>query len=167
MLFKIFNSLDKKLSFSRISAHCDVPCGVYDPMVAQIAALTVIRQVDQINAIAEKEEMSINDRANFGRMVTVKEEHATKVKEEIHIIWGDFIKQPQLESYPELHSLVHNIMLAGSKAKQHVDKEASLDLLDKVNQFAEIFWEIKGVKTYRAVSPYAPAAEVVYPDLKG
>ncbi len=58
-------------------------------------------------------------------------------------------------------------MLAGSKAKQHINKEAALELLDKVNQFAEIFWAIKGIKTYRAACPYAPAAEVVYADLKG
>lgn len=166
MLFNLLSKLDKALPFTRVSAHCDVPCGIYDPMVAQIAALTVIRQVDQINEIAAKDEMSVNDHANFSRMVTVKEEHAVKVKEEIRIIWGDFIKQPQLDEYPDLHSLVHGIMLAGSKAKQHVDKDAALELLDKVNQFAEIFWAIKGVKTYRAVCPYAPAVEVVYPDLR-
>lgn len=167
MLFNLFNQLDKALSFDRVSAHCDVPCGIYDPATAQIAALTVIRTVDQLNEIADKGEMSVNDHANFSRMVTVKEEHAVKVKEEICIIWGDFIKQPQLDAYPELHDLVHSIMLAGSKAKQHVDKEAALDFLDKVNRFAEIFWAIKGISTYRAVCPYAPAVEVVYPDLKG
>lgn len=166
MLFNALNKLDKKIAFNRVSAHCDVPCGIYDPMTAQIAALTVIRSVDQINEIAAKDEMSTNDHANFGRMVAVKEEHGIKVKQEIAIIWGDFIKQPQLEAYPELHELTHSIMLAGSKAKQHVDKAAALDLLDKVNRFAEIFWEIKGVSTYRAVCPYAPAVEVVYPDLK-
>ena len=167
MLFNLLSQLDKKITFNQVLAHCDVPCGIYDPMVAQIAALTVVRQVDQINEISTKDEISTNDKANFGRMVAVKEEHVKKVKGEVIIIWGDFIKQPQLDSHPELHGLVHSIMLAGSKAKQHVDKEAALDLLDKVNLFAEIFWKIKGVKTYRAVSPYAPAVEVVYPDLKG
>lgn len=167
MLYNLFNQLDKAFSFSRVSAHCDVPCGIYDPMVAQIAALTVIREVDQLNELHAKGELSLNDQANMTRMVSVKEDHVAKVKEEIHIIWGDFIKQPQLDAHPELHDLVHSIMLAGSKAKQHVDKEAALDLLDKVNRFAEIFWAIKEVKTYRAVCPYAPAVEVVYPDLKG
>lgn len=167
MLFELLNKLDRKQSFQRTSAHCDVPCGIYDPMPAQIAALTVIRSVDQINELAAKDSMSANDHANFSRMVAVKEEHCAKVKEEVHIIWGDFIKQPQLDAYPELHELVHSIMLAGSKAKQHVDRDASVDLLNKVNRFAEIFWSIKEVKTYRAVCPYAPAEEVVYPDLKG
>ncbi len=167
MLFTALNNLDKLFSFKRVAAHCDVPCGIYDPIVAQIAALTVIREVDQLNELGDKEEMNLTDHANFSRMVAVKEEHVAKVKEEIRIIWGDFIKQPQLDEYPELHSLVHDIMLAGSKAKQHIDKEAALELLDKVNRFAEIFWAIKGVKTYRAACPYAPAAEVVYADLKG
>lgn len=167
MLFNLLSKLDKKLAFNRVSAHCDVPCGIYDPMVAQIAALTVIREVDQLNELHAKAEPSLNDHANFSRMVAVKEEHCNKVKEEIRIIWGDFIKQPQLDAYPQLHGLVHEIMLAGSAAKQHVDKAAAEKLLDKVNEFAEIFWAIKGVKTYRANAPYAPAAEVVYPDLKG
>lgn len=167
MLFKLLNQIDKAVSFERVSAHCDVPCGIYDPATAQIAALTVIRCVDQLNELDAKDSLSLNDHANFSRMVATKEEHGIKVKEEICIIWGDFIKQPQLDAYPELHELTHHIMLAGSKAKQHVDKAAALDLLDKVNRFAEIFWEIKGVKTYRAVCPYAPSVEVVYPDLKG
>lgn len=166
MLYSLLNKLDQYKTFARASAHCDVPCGIYDPSTAQLAALTVIRSVDQLNELSAKSELSVNEHANFGRIVATKEEHGIKVKEEIRIIWGDFIKQPQLDEYPELHELTHSIMLAGSKAKQHVDKQAALDLLDKVNRFAEIFWAIKGVKTYRAVCPYAPSVEVVYPDLK-
>ncbi len=91
MLFTALNNLDKLFSFKRVSAHCDVPCGIYDPIVAQIAALTVIREVDQLNELGDKAEMNLNDHANFSRMVAVKEEHVAKVKEEIRIIWGDFI----------------------------------------------------------------------------
>ncbi len=166
MLHHLLSKLNKTVNFQHVSAHCDVPCGIYDPMVAQIAALTVIREVDQLLELNSKAEQSLNDHANFSRIVAVKEEHCNKVKEEIRIIWGDFIKQPQLDAYPQLHTLVHEIMLAGSAAKQHVDREAAVKLLNKVNEFAEIFWTIKGIKTYRANAPYAPAAEVVYPDLK-
>ncbi|HFQ62329.1 MAG TPA: superoxide dismutase, Ni, partial [Epsilonproteobacteria bacterium] len=35
---------------SEVKAHCDVPCGIYDPIVAQIAALSVVRMVDLMNA---------------------------------------------------------------------------------------------------------------------
>lgn len=167
MLFSFLSKVDACLPFKRVAAHCDVPCGIYDPATAQIAALTVIRCVNQLDELYAKGELSLNDQANLSRLVAVKEEHGAKVKEEIRIIWGDFIKQPQLEAYPELHDLTHSIMLAGSKAKQHVEETAALDLLDKVNRFAEIFWAVKGVSTYRAICPYAPAKEVVYPDLKG
>ena len=57
-------------------------------------------------------------------------------------------------------------MLTTSKAKQNIDKDVSLELLSLVNRFAEIFWDTKGVKIYKAKCPYPPALEVVYPDLK-
>ena len=84
----------------------------------------------------------------------------------VRVIWGDYFKQPQIEKFPEIHELVHNIMLTCSKVKQKIDKEASIELLSLVNRFAKIFWETKGVPTYIANSPYPPSLEVVYPDLK-
>ena len=110
--------------------------------------------------------MTSKDHAQISRLIAQKEEHGHKVKDEIRVIWGDYIKEPQLEKYPELHTLSHSIMLAASKAKQNVDKSATLDLLEKVNRFSEIFWDSKNIKTFKAVSPYPPEQELVYPDLK-
>ena len=110
--------------------------------------------------------LTSKDHAQISRLIAQKEEHGHKVKDEIRVIWGDYIKEPQLEKYPELHSLSHSIMLAASKAKQNVDKSATLDLLEKVNRFSEIFWDSKNIKTFKAVSPYPPEQELVYPDLK-
>ena len=90
-----------------------------------------------------------------------------KLKEDIRVIWGDYIKEPQIKNFPEIHDLTHSIMLNASKAKQNIDKQATLDLLEKVNRFSEIFWESKGIATYKAVCPYPPSQEIVYPDLKG
>jgi len=165
MLFNLVNKLDKKFNFSTASAHCDIPCKIYDPISAQIAVLTMIRMVDLLNEINDKSDLTANDQAQFSRLLNQKEEHGNKVKEEIRIIWGDYIKQPQLEKFPELHELTHSIMLATSKAKQHIDKDATLDLLNKVNRFAEIFWITKGVETFTAVCPYPPAQTLVYPKL--
>lgn len=166
MLYNLINKLDDKFHFSTVSAHCDIPCKIYDPISAQIATLTMIRMVDLLNELSEKSELSASDRAQFSRLVAQKESHGKKVKEEIMIIWGDFIKAPQLEKYPELDRLVHSIMLASSSAKQHINKETTLDLLDKVNRFAEIFWQCKGFDTYKAVCPYPPEQTLVYPILK-
>ncbi|NRA23159.1 MAG: superoxide dismutase, Ni [Oleispira sp.] len=165
MLYRLLSAVDAKKSFSRVSAHCDIPCKIYDPSGAQIAVLTMIRMVDLLEELTAKGELSGNDQAQFSRLVAQKEEHGFKVKEDIRVIWGDYIKQPQLEKFPELHELTHSIMLAASKAKQHIDKDATLDLLAKVNRFAEIFWATKGVDTFSATCPYPPEQLVVYPKL--
>ena len=169
MLHTMMKYLDKKNTFKTVSAHCDIPCKIYDPSAAQIAALTIIRMVDLINELQESKKAGVIDitsQSELQRLIAQKEEHGIKVKQEITTIWGDYIKAPQLEAFPELHELSHSIMLLSSKAKQTIDKEASLNLLEKVNRFAEIFWESKGIKTYTATCPYPPQQTVVYPDLK-
>ena len=151
-------------NIKEVKAHCDVPCGIYDPSTAQIAALSVVRMVDLMNA-AENGGHGIAYHNDMARYVAVKESEAIKCKEEIRIIWGDFIKPPHLEGYPEIHTIVHNIMMLGGAAKQHVSREKAMELLAEVNKFAEIFWKIKGVQTKVAKSPYAPNEDVVYPVL--
>ncbi|MBL4764741.1 MAG: superoxide dismutase, Ni [Colwellia sp.] len=165
VLYNLIQKLDEKLNFSTVSAHCDIPCKIYDPIHAQLAVLTMIRMVDLINELQEKSELSLSDQAQFLRLVSQKEEHGIKVKKEITVIWGDFIKAPQLEKFPEIHQLVHSIMLAASSAKQHINKEATLSLLAKVNRFSEIFWQCKGFETYTAQCPYPPEQNLIYPVL--
>lgn len=145
-------------------AHCDIPCGIYDPIVAQIAALSAIRMIDQINEIDlnDKTAASLN---KFSRCVAIKESEVEKAKNEIRVIWGDFIKAPHLETYPQLHTIAHNIMMLGGATRQNVDRVKALEFLNEVNNFAEIFWKIKGVETKRAKAPYAPNEELVYPVL--
>ena len=166
MIFSVFRGLDKILSFESAKAHCDIPCKIYDPIISQIAVLTMIRLVDLIEEIEKKDSLTSKDHAQISRLIAQKEEHGHKVKDEIRVIWGDYIKQPQLEKFPELHELSHSIMLLASKAKQNIDKNSSLELLEKVNRFAEIFWKSKDVNTFKATCPYPPQQEVVYPDLK-
>ena len=165
MLHKLLSSLDNNLNFVLVSAHCDIPCKIYDPISAQLAVLTMIRMVDLLNELSDKKELSANQQAQFSRLVAEKEQHGIKVKEEIRVIWGDYFKKPQLDAFPEIHSLSHDIMLAASKAKQHIDRDACLDLLDKVNRFADIFWQTKSISTFKAISPYPPAQELIYPVL--
>jgi nickel superoxide dismutase len=166
MFYNLINKLDDKFNFSTVSAHCDIPCKIYDPITAQLAVLTMIRMVDLLNELNEKEQLSLSDHAQLYRLVDQKESHGKQVKEEIRVIWGDFIKAPQLEKFPELHTLVHSIMLTASSAKQSIDKDVTLALLNKVNRFAEIFWQCKGIETYTAVCPYPPEQAIVYPVVK-
>lgn len=144
-----------------VKAHCDVPCGIYDPISAQIAALSVIRMIDLMTGLEKNDSLEYIN--TVSRHIAVKEEEAEKVKHEIRIIWGDFIKPPQIEKYPEIHTIVHNIMMLGSANRQHVSKDKAIELLEEVNKFAEIFWEIKGVETKKVKANYFPNEEIVVP----
>lgn len=165
MLHKMLSQLDSLVGFDVASAHCDIPCKIYDPATAQLNALTVIRLLDLIDELAHKETLTIADQAQLSRLVMQKEEHALKVKQEVVVIWGDYFKQPQFEQIANAHDLVHSIMLQASKCKQGVARENGVALLNLVNEFAAAFWKTKGVETYNAECPYPPAEVVTYPKL--
>ena len=166
MIYRLLNSIDQARPFERLNAHCDIPCGIYDPIVAQISALTVVRMIDLMTDLDNKGGDKHREYHNsMGRYITVKEEHAEKAKAEIRVIWGDFLKAQHLEKYPDAHALVHKIMQLGSKVRQTADREAALQFVEAINEFAQMFWEIKGIATKRAKAPYAPNLELVYPVL--
>ncbi|XPF93982.1 superoxide dismutase, Ni [Colwellia sp. RE-S-Sl-9] len=165
MIHSMLTALDKVSSFKTASAHCDIPCKIYDPSTAQICALTMIRMVDLIEEVNAKESPVPADRFQQVRLINEKEAHGIKLKEEIRVIWGDYFKQPQIDKYPDIHRLVHNIMMQASKVKQGVNREEALKLLELINDFSTIFWETKGIPTYLAVCPYPPSQAVVYPQL--
>jgi len=163
MIYQLLNKLDEKIHFEQAQAHCDVPCGIYDPSTAQIAALTVVRMIDLMAALEGGDEKSTTDFHNsMERYITVKEEHAEKAKHEIRVIWGDYFKK---DKHPNVDELVHKIMQLGSKVRQTADREAGVAFVAAINEFAEVFWGTKDVKTKKAKAPYAPALEMVYPDL--
>ena len=167
MFHKLADKLDQHLPIARVDAHCDIPCGIYDPHYALIGALTVIRMVDLIDEVVKTQDQieAAEYRNHMARYIAVKEEHAELVKHEIRVIWGDFIKEKHLEDFPQLNSLVHKIMALGSKSRQTVDRGTALSLLAAVNEFAEIFWQIKGIETQRVSAPYSVKEEMVLPKL--
>ncbi len=163
MLYQIIQTLDRTFGIEEAKAHCDVPCGIYDPIVAQISALTVVRMMDLMAAL---EGDGVAFQNSLSRYIAVKEEHAEKAKHEIRVIFGDFIKDSHIEQYPELPGLFHKIMQLGGKARQTVDRETGVAFVEAINRFAEIFWALKGVATKTAKAPYAPALDLVYPVLE-
>jgi len=166
MIYKVFEAVDRVFKVKEAKAHCDVPCGIYDPITAQIAALTVVRMIDLATDLEKNTtEKGLTYQNSMTRYALVKEEHAEKAKHEVRVIWGDYMKAQHLEKYPNLYALVHQIMSLGSKSRQTVDREAGVQLVEAINKFAEIFWETKGIATKRAKAPYAPGLELVYPNL--
>lgn len=166
MIYKLIKVLDKRFGIEKAKAHCDIPCGIYDPITGQIAALTVVRMIDLMNDLENKHPTGgLEAQNSMSRYVASKEEHAEKAKHEIRVIWGDYIKPQHMEKHPELQDLVHKIMQLGSKSRQTADRETAVQFVEAINQFAEIFWETKGIAVKRAKAPYAPALEMIYPDL--
>jgi nickel superoxide dismutase len=123
-------------------AHCDVPCGIYDPHQAEIAARTVARMVELIGGLP-KENRSDADQAKFVRCIMIKEQHAEIVKREIQVIWSDYFKPEHLEKYPDLHERTWKILKLAGKNKQNIDAQAAADLEAAVKEFADIFWSTK------------------------
>lgn len=154
-----------RLAPARVArAHCDIPCGIYDPHAAQLAALTIIR-MDQLMQNLQKQ--SADGEKAFAhemmRLVRVKEEHADIVKKEVRIIWGDYFKPEHLQKYPDLHEKVWKIEKLASAARQKLDLKAAEDLLAAVQDFAVIFWATKGAQTKKQKSGQTVGYELVYP----
>jgi nickel superoxide dismutase len=162
MFHSLLKKLDDKVHIPTAKAHCDIPCGIYDPIVAQINALTVVRMMDLMEKLSGE---GLEYENSMSRYIAVKEEHAEEAKHEIRVIWGDFIKEPHIKKHPELPDLVHKIMQLGSKSRQTADREVGVAFVEAINDFAEIFWAIKDVDIKKAKAPYAPRLEMVYPDL--
>ncbi|MEM6639398.1 MAG: superoxide dismutase, Ni [Pseudomonadota bacterium] len=164
MLYTIAKRLDQRGLIGKAQAHCDIPCGIYDPQPALIAALSVVRLMDIMHEGAGGDD-AVGTANLLARNALRKEEEAEKVKHEVRVIWGDYFKGPLLEKFPHIHTLAHSIMLKASACKQEVHREDGEALVELVNQFAEAFWESKGKTSSRHTAPYAPGLPVVYPNL--
>ena len=144
---KLLTTFRRWLPVHIAEAHCDIPCGIYDPIAAKIAAQTVLKMVMRIQALGDGD--SVADRAaraNSGsRYITVKEEHAELVKHEVDILWHDYFKPEHLDKYPDLHTTVWEATKLASTNKQNVDLDAAKQLVASVDRIAEIFWATKGV----------------------
>lgn len=166
MIHFALRSIDRLASIPEASAHCDIPCKIYDPAIALIAALSVVRMMDIMKESSEKTDSDTASLHNtLTRCVLQKEEEAEKVKKEVRVIWGDYFKAPQFEQHPDAHDLVHQIMLKASACKQGVNRADGEALVELVNRFAEAFWHTKQVATERKTCPYPPELPMVRPVL--
>src|SRR5437867_2450710 len=148
-----FALLNRLFPSEEASAHCDIPCGIYDPHLAQVAALTVIRMnqlIEALEPLAMEKAARDKNMHQLSRYTATKERHAELVKHEVRIIRGDFFKP---ENSPD------NI----GEIVDAIKKTAANKLLDLVNQFAEAFWKAKNVATKKVSSNQAAGGEYVVP----
>lgn len=129
-----------------VSAHCDVPCGIYDPKPAQIAAATVLKMTQKIVEQEAKKEMTAEALNNMVRYIWTKEEHARKCKEEILVLWTDYFKPEHIETFPNLSDMFWKTAKLCSETKQHVSIEAAEKLVKAVDEIADVFTQTKAAK---------------------
>lgn len=122
------------LNIKSVYAHCDLPCGVYDPAQALIEAKSVY-------AIQEK--YSGLDEVNKTRAIMIKEERAELVKHHLMVLWADYFKREHLEKYPNLHDLLWRTLKQASECKHHVEPEEGKKLISMIEEISVIFWETK------------------------
>ena len=149
---KIASAIQRLLRVREASAHCDIPCGIYDPVSAKIAAQTVQKMVLRIQSLEPSDDAS---HANtLSRYVTVKEEHAELCKHELRVLWADYT-WPNTDAN-EIAAKFNAALKLASQCKQTVSMESAEALVAAVDDIAGVFWGTKGVE-------YSdPVAEVRY-----
>jgi nickel superoxide dismutase len=127
--------VDRLCPPQKVHAHCDLPCGVYDPAQARIEA-------ESVKGCQEKYQAS-DDEVFRQRAVQIKEERADLVKHHLWVLWTDYFKPEHLEKYPELHQLFWESTKAAGEAKKSEDPADGQKLLDLIADIDKIFWETK------------------------
>ena len=129
-------------------AHCDGPCGVYDPASARIAAEAALSMTKKILALEEPAADNAAARASYlntmARYVAIKEEQTHLAKEELLVLWTDYFKPPHVEQYPDLHNIFWKAGKLCSAVKVEVSLDHAQELMASIQRIHEIFWASKG-----------------------
>jgi nickel superoxide dismutase len=127
--------LDRLSAPRAVYAHCDLPCGVYDPAQARIEAQSVKACMEKYLA---------SDDADFKvRATTIKEERAELVKEHLWVLWTDYFKPEHLAAHPNLHELFWKATKTAGESKKTNDVAVGDRLLSEIDEIAEVFWSTK------------------------
>ena len=151
---KIASLIKSALRAPEAYAHCDIPCGIYDPVSAKIAAQTVQKMVLRIESFAADATQDVASGNTFARYIAVKEEHAELCKHELRVLWADYA-WPGADAN-EVAAKFNAALKLASQCKQNVSMESAEALVAAVDDIAAAFWATKGVE-------YSdPLAEVRY-----
>jgi len=117
------------------SAHCDLPCGVYDPAQAKIDAQSVKACMEKYAASSDPDFKT--------RALIIKEERCEEVKHHLWVLWTDYFKPEHLTAYPNLHDLFWKASKSAGEAKKTNDVAVADRLLAEIDAIADIFWATK------------------------
>lgn len=114
-------------------AHCDLYCGVYDPAQAKIEAMSVLKTA--------KKYADSDDEVFKNRCILIKEERAELTKHHLMVLWADFFAPQHFEEFPQLHELFWKATHQAGEAKKSMDPAVAQQLVDHIDEIAEIFWK--------------------------
>mgnify|MGYP001605903840 FL=1 len=158
---KNFLSVISRILPTKIAyAHCDIPCGIYDPHAAQVGAHTVIRMTQLLSEL--KREGEIKAEHDIARITHVKEDHGKMIEEELGTLENDYFKEEHFKEYSQLKKLISDAVKLSIKTRQTIDTKSAEELLEIVLKISEIFYKTKNLKPIRVKSPYPTERELVF-----
>jgi nickel superoxide dismutase len=113
-----------------VYAHCDLPCGVYDPIQAQIEAVSVLKIMEKYPSLSEEDKI---------RAIFIKEKRAELVKNHLWVLWTDYFKPEHLDTVPDLHDLFWRATKQASACKRSLDTAEATKLLELIDEIATGF----------------------------
>jgi nickel superoxide dismutase len=139
---RILNTFAPRVS---AHAHCDIPCGVYDPQQARIEAESCYRIIEKYAASS--------DELFRARCIVVKEERAELAKHHIDVMWHDYFKPEHVEKFPALHETCWKAAKQASLVKRSLDIAEAQKLLDLIDKIDDMWRETGGPAATRMPAP--------------
>jgi nickel superoxide dismutase len=125
-----------------VEAHCDLPCGIYDPEQARIEAESCLK-IDEKYADSKDETFR-------ARAVVIKEERAELAKHHLDVLWSDWYKPEKHDAkFPQLKDVLKQAVSQGSKVKASMDKAEAQKWLDLIDQVDKIWQQAGGPQETR------------------
>lgn len=147
MLKQVISKFQARFPAPAVHAHCDGPCGVYDPSSARVAAEAVVSMTKKL---VDLQPPAPGDKAatvaynnTLSRYIAIKEEQAQLAKEELLILWTDYFKPVHLEQFPDLHDTFWKAAKLCSACKVEVSLQHATELMEAIQKIHGIFWATK------------------------
>ena len=156
---RVLSLISRILPLRVAYAHCDIPCGIYDPNRAQLATHTVIRTTQLLGELSNEDKIKLGH--DIARITSVKEEHVDVIEQELGTLEDDYFKEQHFQEFPELKGFFSSALKLSGKVRQNVDIESADLLLENILKISEIFYKTKKLEPVRLKSPYPTQREIV------
>lgn len=117
-----------------VYAHCDLPCGVYDPEQARIEAKSVLAICAKYSDLSQEDKW---------RAIGIKEARAELVKHHLWVLWTDYFKPEHAKQHPKLHDLFWQATKQAGQTKKSTDVAEAKKLLELIDEIDVIFKETR------------------------